>query len=111
VIHPPSTLVYLEQPWSDATGIDAAVLGTAFLMGLRYTREYWGNLAMQWAELGFSVTDEAVDKLNLIAASSPKKLSQQLRHRAAVLFRRVGEALLPNRSLQRTVLAPAELWR
>lgn len=89
-MHSPSTLVYLERPWTDATGVDAAVLGAAFLMGLRYPGDYWVELAIQWAELGFPVTDEAADELRRIASSSPKKFPQQLRHRAAALLRRVG---------------------
>ena len=89
-MHPPSTLIYLERPWSDATGVDAAVLDAAFLMGLRYPGEYWVDLAMQWAELGFPVTDESADELKRIASSSQKKFPQQLRHRAAALLRRVG---------------------
>lgn len=90
VAHPPSTLVYLERPWSEVTEVDPAVLSAAFLMGLRYPGEYWVDLAVQWAELGFPVTDEAADELKRIAASSPKRFPQQLRHRAAALLRCLG---------------------
>lgn len=89
-MHPPSILVYLERPWTDATEVDTSVLSAAFLMGLRYPGEYWVQLAVQWAESGFPMTEEAADELNRIAASSPKKFPQQLRHRAAALLRRVG---------------------
>lgn len=92
-MHPPSTLVYLERPWIDATGVDAAVLDAAFLMGLRYPGKYWVGLAVQWAEGGFPMTGEAVDELKRIAASSPKRFPQQLRHRAAALLRRVDSGV------------------
>ncbi len=88
-MHPPSTLIYLERPWNDAPGVDTAVLSAAFLMGLRYSGEYWVELAVQWAELGFPVNEEAASELKRIAVSSPKQFSQQLRHRAAALLRSI----------------------
>ena len=104
-MHPPSTLVYLERPWNDASGVDTAVLSAAFLMGLRYPGEYWVELAVQWAELGFPITGEAASELKRIAGSSPKQFSQQLRHRVAALLRHIGASVAAQQ------VAPAEHLR
>jgi hypothetical protein len=86
-MHPPSTLVYLESSWADAADGDDSLRGAAFLMGLRYPGDYWVNLALQWAEQGFPLNPEAIVELRRIAGSSPKQLSQRIRHRAAALLR------------------------
>lgn len=88
VMHPPSTLVYLELSWAEAADGDDSLRGAAFLMGLRYPGAYWVELALQWAEQGCPLNPEAIHELQRIAGSSSKQFSQQLRHRASALLRR-----------------------
>jgi hypothetical protein len=45
-----------------ATDVEAAVLGAAILVGFRPPRDYWVELAVQWAEFGSPMTDESVDE-------------------------------------------------
>lgn len=99
---PPSTLRFLERPWSDAVQEDAAASGTAFLMGLRYPGPYWVELAIQWAEQGCPLNAEAVHELQRIADSSSKQFAQQVRHRAAAVLR------LPRGGVAAQPVAPAD---
>ena len=45
-----------------ATDVEAAVLGAAILVSFRPPRDYWVELAVQWAEFGSPMTDESVDE-------------------------------------------------
>ena len=99
---PPSTLLRLERPWSDAVREDAAASGAAFLMGLRYPGPYWVERAIGWAEQGFPLTAEAAHELQRIADSSPKQFPQQVRQRAAAVLR------LPRDGLAAQLVAPAD---
>jgi hypothetical protein len=45
-----------------ATDVEAAVLGAAILVGLRPSRDYGFELAVQWAESGFPMTDESINE-------------------------------------------------
>ena len=101
-MYPPSTLVFLEQPWAEAAVGNEALRGAAFLMGLRYPGEHWVELALRWAEQGCPLNPEAIHELQRIAGSSSKQFSQQVRHRAAALIRR------PPTSVAAQQVAPAD---
>ncbi|QQB53031.1 hypothetical protein [Delftia acidovorans] len=45
-----------------ATDVEAVVLGAAILVSFRPPRDYWVELAVQWAEFGSPMTDESVDE-------------------------------------------------
>ncbi|WP_148078929.1 hypothetical protein [Delftia acidovorans] len=45
-----------------ATDVEAAVLGAAILVSFRPSRDYWAELAVQWAEFESPMTDESFDE-------------------------------------------------